>query len=271
MFDFHIPAQNFDGPLDVLLHLIQKAEVNIYDIPISMITDQFLEYLHQAEGIGLQDLSEFYKMAAELIWIKSQMMLPVEVEFDEEYTDPREELVERLLEYSKFKKYSELLTGSDKSDDLNIQRKPSEFVVPFSDEELWENVTVQDLLESYANMMKNYNFIEERVFNIYEDVSEKEKVALMNELFETRDTIMFSDLFVKRTPEHVICSFLAVLEAVKDKIILVDQPVPFGDMTLTKRPIDWNPNLADDYDNQYDEIVKNKLEDKDDFSVVVDD
>ena len=93
----------------------------------------------------------------------------------------------------------------------------------------------------------------------------------MNELFETRDTIMFSDLFVKRTPEHVICSFLAVLEAVKDKIVLVDQPVPFGDMTLTKRPIDWNPNFADDYDNQYDEIVKNKLEDKDDFSVVVDD
>ena len=196
------------------------------------------------------------------------MMLPVEVEFDEEYTDPREELVERLLEYSKFKKYSELLTGNDNSEDLNIQRKPSEFVIPFSDEELWENVTVQDLLESYAKLMKNYNFIEEKVFNIYENVSEKEKIALMNELFETHDTINFSDLFVKKTPEHVICSFLAVLEAVKDKMILVDQPVPFGDMVLSKRPIDWNPNLADDYDNQYDEIVENKLEDEDDFSVV---
>ena len=92
----------------------------------------------------------------------------------------------------------------------------------------------------------------------------------MNELFETRDTIMFSDLFVKKTPEHVICSFLAVLEAVKDKIVLVDQPEPFGDMILTKRPMDWNPNLADDYDDQYDEIVENQLEDQDDFSIVED-
>ena len=92
----------FEGPLDLLLALIQKAEVNIYDIPISEITDQFLDYLHHAKEIGLGDLSEFYKMAAELIWIKSQMMLPVEVEFGEEYVDPREELVERLLEYSKF-------------------------------------------------------------------------------------------------------------------------------------------------------------------------
>ena len=198
------------------------------------------------------------------------MMLPIEVEFDEEYVDPREELVERLLEYSKFKKYSELLMGTDKSDDFVVARKQSEFMVPFSDEELWEDVTVQDLLETFAKMMKDYNFIEEKVFNIYEDVSEKEKVALMNELFETRDTIMFSDLFVKKTPEHVICSFLAVLEAVKDKIVLVDQPEPFGDMILTKRPMDWNPNLADDYDDQYDEIVENQLEDQDDFSIVED-
>lgn len=268
MVEFHTSA--YDGPLDVLLSYIQKAEINIYDIPIAQITDQFLEYIHNAEQIGLQDLSEFYKMAAELIWIKSQMMLPIEVEFDEEYVDPREELVERLLEYSKFKKYSELLMGTDKSDDFVVARKQSEFMVPFSDEELWEDVTVQDLLETFAKMMKDYNFIEEKVFNIYEDVSEKEKVALMNELFETRDTIMFSDLFVKKTHEHVICSFLAVLEAVKDKIVLVDQPEPFGDMILTKRPMDWNPNLADDYDDQYDEIVENQLEDQDDFSIVED-
>lgn len=266
MVEFKTPK--YEGPLDLLLALIQKAEVNIYDIPISLITDQFLEYLHQAKEIGLGDLSEFYKMAAELIWIKSQMMLPVEVEFDEEYVDPREELVERLLEYSKFKKYSELLMGNEENGDLPIMRKESKFQFPFSDEELWEDVTTRDLMNTFMEMMKNYDFVEEKIFNVYEEVTEKEKIALMNELFETKDQIMFSDLFIKKTPEHVICSFLAVLESVKDKMILVDQPEPFGDMILTKRPADWNPNLADDYDSDYDEIKDNKLEDEDDFSIV---
>ena len=258
----------FEGPLDLLLALIQKAEVNIYDIPISEITDQFLDYLHHAKEIGLGDLSEFYKMAAELIWIKSQMMLPVEVEFGEEYVDPREELVERLLEYSKFKKYSELLMGNESSDNLALERKPSEFQLPFSDEELWEDVTTKDLMDTFMEIMKNYSFIEEKVFNVYEDVTEKEKIALMNELFETRDQIQFTDLITKKTPMHVICAFLAVLESVKDKMILVDQPVLFGDMTLTKRPVDWDPNLADDYDAEYDEMKENHLEDEDDFSVL---
>lgn len=258
----------FEGPLDLLLALIQKAEVNIYDIPISEITDQFLDYLHHAKEIGLGDLSEFYKMAAELIWIKSQMMLPVEVEFGEEYVDPREELVERLLEYSKFKKYSELLMGNESSDNLALERKPSEFQLPFSDEELWEDVTTKDLMDTFMEIMKNYSFIEEKVFNVYEDVTEKEKIALMNELFETRDQIQFTDLITKKTPMHVICAFLAVLESVKDKMILVDQPVLFGDMTLTKRPVDWDPNLADDYDAEYDEMKENHLEDEDDFSVI---
>ncbi len=261
-------TEKFEGPLDLLLALIQKAEVNIYDIPISEITDQFLDYIHQAKEIGIGDLSEFYKMAAELIWIKSQMMLPIEVEFGEEYVDPREELVERLLEYSKFKKYSELLMGSGEGDDIPIIRKPSEFQLPFSDDELWEDVSTKDLMDTFFNMMKNYDFVDEKVFNVYENVTEKEKIALMAELFETNDQIRFSDLFVKRTPEHVICAFLAVLEAVKDKMILVDQPELFGEMTITKRPEDWNPNLADDYDSEYDEMSQNDLSDEDDYSVV---
>ncbi len=260
-------TQVYEGPLDLLLALIQKAEVNIYDIPISEITDQFLEYLHHAKEIGLGDLSEFYKMAAELIWIKSQMMLPVDIEFDEEYADPREDLVERLLEYSKFKKYSELLMGKETSDNLVVSRRESEFQLPFSDDELWEDVTAQDLLDTFLDMMKS----EEKVFNVYESVTEKEKIALMNELFETRDQIKFSELFPQRSAMHIICSFLAVLESVKDKMILVDQPELFGDMTLTKRPADWNPNLADEYDEEYDEMTENELEDEDDFSVVNED
>lgn len=265
--EFHTP--NYEGPLDLLLALIQKAEVNIYDIPIAQITDQFLDYIHSAEKIGLSDLSEFYKMAAELIYIKSQLMLPVEVEFDEEYVDPREELVERLLEYSKFKKYSELLMGNEDNDSVMIQRKPSEFNLPFSDEELWEDISTYDLHDTFVKMMQELNSMGDAILvNVFEKVTENQKITLMNELLDSKDEIKFSDLFVERKPEHIICSFIAVLEAVKEKSVLVEQPEIFGEMTIRKRPQDWNPNLADDYDNQYDEMVNNNLEDDDNFAVI---
>lgn len=265
--DFHTPS--YEGPLDLLLALIQKEEVNIYDIPIALITEQFLDYLHNAEQIGLGDLSEFYKMAAELIYIKSQLMLPVEVEFDEEYTDPREELVERLLEYSKFKKYSELLMGNEDMDSVSIQRKPSEFNLPFADEELWEDITACDLKDTFVKMMQKLNSMEDAILvNVFEKVTENQKITLMNELLEDKKEIHFSDLFVENKPEHIICSFIAVLDAVKEKSVLVEQPQLFSDMIIRKRPLDWNPNLADDYDNQYDEIVENHLEESENFNVV---
>ena len=106
-FSIHLDLQEktFDGPLDLLLHLIRNNDYNIYDIPISEITAQFIQYINYAEKVGLNLLSDFYRMAVDLIRIKVQMLLPHEkIDFeDDEYTDPRSELVEQLLEYSKFK------------------------------------------------------------------------------------------------------------------------------------------------------------------------
>ena len=101
---FQAPTIKFDGPLDLLLYLIQQSEVNIYDIPIAQITDQFLAYLSAHQDMDLGVLSSFYKMASQLLAIKSRMLLPEDVEFDEEYEDPRKELVDQLIEYQKFKK-----------------------------------------------------------------------------------------------------------------------------------------------------------------------
>ena len=101
----------FDGPLDLLWTLIRDNKINIYDIPIAQITEQFLEYLDYAASLDLTDLSEFYSMAARLIYIKSKMMLPVELKMDDDldFDDPREELVDRLIEYQRFKKLSDLI------------------------------------------------------------------------------------------------------------------------------------------------------------------
>ncbi len=266
MFDFH--TEKFDGPLDLLLALIQKNEVSIYDIPIAEITDQFLSYIKSEKNVLLGDLSEFYKMAAELIWIKSQILLPKDIEFDEDYIDPRDELVQRLLEYSKFRKYSELLNENVNSPDYIPQRNESEMYLPYDDNELLENSNIEYLFNVFLNILRK-NSIDEKFFNVYEDVSEKEKITLLNELLEKKELIKFTDLFKNNpSPSHIICSFFAVLECVKDKIIIISQNKAFGDIDIQKRTEDYNPSLADEYDNDYDEIIDNNLQDSENFSIV---
>ncbi len=262
----------FEGPLDLLLYLIQKSEINIYDIPIAEITDQFLAYLAQAKEMDLGDLTDFYKMAADLLYIKSRMLLPVDVVFDEEYADPRQELVERLLEYQKFKKYTDLLTSSESSGELCISRKTTQFMLPFDDQELWSNVSVLDLLHTFAKLIKSIT--PSKVFNVYEEVTVKEKVTLMSELFDTRSEIWMSELIVHpEEPLHVICSFLAVLESTKFKMICIEQPEPYGDIRIIKRQEDFDERLAEEYDQEYDDALEHGYgseEDIDNFAVVQD-
>ena len=106
----NVSLDNFEGPLDLLVYLIKEHNVNIYDIPIGQITEQFLEYLDYAVEVDLAKLTDFYAMAADLIYIKARMLLPNESAFDdEENEDPRQELVEKLIEYQKYKKLSGLM------------------------------------------------------------------------------------------------------------------------------------------------------------------
>ena len=117
-------AGEFEGPLDLLWTLIRESKVNIYDIPIAQITEQYLEYLDYAVQTDLGDLSEFYSWAAKLIYIKSRMLLPVEVAYDDEdEEDPRAELVEKLIEYQKFKKLSSLMEEQEDDSEWNFERK----------------------------------------------------------------------------------------------------------------------------------------------------
>jgi segregation and condensation protein A len=246
---FHTPI--FDGPLDLLLYLIQKSEINIYDIPISEITEQFLLYLRQAEHSELADLAQFYKMAADLLYIKSRMLLPVDLEFDEEYQDPRQELVERLLEYQKFRKYTELLTNTSTSSELFISRKSSQFRLPFGDEELFAEVSLQDLLTTFTRLMTTIT--PNKVFNVYESVTVNEKIALMQELFESRDYITIEDLIIHLDQTlHIICSFMAILDACKLHMITFVQTEPFGPILLLWRTEAFNYDVSQMYDEPED-------------------
>jgi segregation and condensation protein A len=226
--------ESFEGPLDLLLFLIKKAEINIYDIPIATITEQYIEYLNYATKVDLDNITDFYLMAATLLYIKSRMLLPVEFDLSEELEDPRTELVEKLIEYQKFKKLSELIEAKEQEAEWSIERKSSQPVLPFPDEELWEQVTVWDLLKTFSSILSS--FPSERVIDMYEEVSVNEKITLIYELLDSTGEFIFTDLVIKKSSiMEVICSFLAVLELVKSSVILVYQNKLFGDILIKER------------------------------------
>lgn len=228
---FSLP--NFEGPLDLLLFLINKNEVNIYDIPIGEITEQYLEYLDYAISPELDNLVEFYALAADLIFIKSKMLLPAGVADDDDgdIDDPRQDLVDKLIEYQKYKKLSELMEQKESETEWFFERKKIQHALPFGDEELWERVDTWDLLKTFSKLMSNYKT--EHILDLYEEVSVNEKITLMSELLEKHGECMFTDLIIRQgNLLDVVCAFMALLEAVKFKIASIWQNRMFGDIKI---------------------------------------
>ncbi len=231
---YSVQLSSFEGPLDLLLFLIQKNEVNIYDIPIAEITEQYMEFIKYAESIELDNLTDFYVMASTLIYIKSRMLLPVEVEFDEEFDDPRKDLVERLIEYQKYKKYAELISEQGDATEWVISRKKNQRVLPFDDADIWEEIEIWDLLQTFNRLLSGMS--KENVFNVYEEVTIKEKTAYLIELLEEKEEFPFLELIInEHSPLDIICSFLAILEAVKVRMIRIFQHSLFGDIHIRRR------------------------------------
>lgn len=228
--------EDFDGPLDVLLFLIKKNEVNIYDIPIGQITEQFLEYLDFAVTPDLENLTDFYAMAADLLYIKSRMLLPVEVSFGEdELEDPRQELVEKLIEYQKFKKLSALMEEKEDESEWSFERKKIQRVLPFEEDDLWERVDTWELLQDMQKIFKGLvsSFSSEKILDMYEEISVNEKITLMNEMLENKGECFFTDLIVRKgNILDVVCAFMAILEAVKFKMASIYQNRMFGDIKI---------------------------------------
>ncbi|MDR2467369.1 MAG: segregation/condensation protein A [Spirochaetaceae bacterium] len=223
--------KEFEGPLDILLFLIKKNEVNLYDIPISEITDQYLSYLKFSSQLDLDDLTDFYATAALLLYIKSRMLLPVEFNEDEEIIDPRNELVEKLIEYQKFKKLSELMEEKEREAEWVIERKKLQRTLPFDDGQLWEKMDVWDLLKTFSKLTHNLSL--ERIMDLHEEVSINEKIALITEFLETKGECTFTELIVRKgSLMDIVCAFLAILEAVKLRLISIYQNRMFGDIMI---------------------------------------
>lgn len=238
-----VKLEVFEGPLDLLLHLIDKNKINIYDIPIVEITEQYLSYVNGMDRQNLDVVSEFLVMAATLIDIKSRMLLPIQVNEEGKEVDPRQELVERLLEYKKFKYISEEL--KDKQQDAEkflfkgetIPPEVAKYEEPVDIEKLLSAVTLKRLHAIFQDVMKRQ---EEKVDPIRSRFGkiEKENVSLQDKMDYIRGFAVnynqfgFRALLEKQAGRmEVIVTFLAVLELVKVSIVRVEQE-KFGDEIL---------------------------------------
>ena len=220
----------FEGPLDLLLYMVRKNELNIYDIPIAQITEQYIEYLRDTETMDLEELTEFHTMATYLLYIKSKTLLPVEM--DEGFVeDPRAELVDRLIEYQKYKKLSELMEEKEKENEWIIERKRLQHNLPFADDDdMWEKVDIWDLLKTFSTLTVNLSA--ERIIDLYEGVSVNEKTTLLAEFLENKGECRFTELITRAGALDVVCAFLAVLEATKMRLIILLQNRMFGDILI---------------------------------------
>ena len=229
-----VRLEQFEGPLDLLLFLIRRSEINIYDIPIHEITEQYLQALEYATRIDLENITEFYGLAATLLLIKSRMLLPTQLDDDEDYDDPRQELVERLIDYQKFKRLTLLMSEQEKAAEWAIEPRRKQRAFDFvDDEELWQQLDVWDLLQTFSGVMSRLT--PERIIDLYEEVSINEKLSLIYELLEDRGEFLFADIVVR--PDSImdiVCAFLALLEAVKSLKIGIYQNRLFGDIRIRR-------------------------------------
>lgn len=205
----------FEGPLDLLLHLIRRQEVEIYDIPIAMVTDQYLQYLDMMKELNINVAAEFLVMAATLIHIKSKMLLPpdpAQTEEDEAESDPRSELVTQLLEYEKFKNAAGLLYERETIELSVWTRGMNEFA---EEENEVVDVSVFDLVAAFHKIVERYR--ERIVLSVERDtVTLEQKLGELRRLLSVRRELLFSSFLEQNlSKNHLVMTLLALLEMVR--------------------------------------------------------
>ncbi|RBP89534.1 condensin subunit ScpA [Cytobacillus firmus] len=239
---YNVKIDAFEGPLDLLLHLINRLEIDIYDIPVSEITEQYLIYIHTMKELQLDVASEYLVMAATLLAIKSKMLLPKheEEELEDEFgmemeEDPRDELVERLIEYRKYKEAAEELKEREQDRSLMYTKPPadlSEYVNDSRQEKADLNVSLYDMLGALQKLLRRKKLQRPLSAKVarQEIPIEKRMAEIVDQLRNFKGRKKFTDLFPISDREHIVVTFLAVLELIKRKEILVEQDRNFSDI-----------------------------------------
>lgn len=240
-----IKLEVFEGPLDLLLHLIEKNKIDIYDIPIVTVTEQYLAYIKQMETEDMNVMSEFLVMAATLLDIKCRMLLPKEVNEEGEEEDPRAELVQKLLEYKMYKYMSFELRDRQVDAAKTWYKSPmlpkevEDYRYPIDYEELLGDVNLTKLHEIFKSVMRRQEDkidpIRSQFGKIEKDeINLEEKQGYIEEFVKNHKRFSFRRLLEKQGSKmEVIVTFLAVLEMMKQGMISIEQDEAFSDIVIT--------------------------------------
>ena len=235
--DYSIKINEFEGPLDLLLHLIKQSNIDIYDIEISEITKQYLDYINKMEELNINVASSYIVMAAELMEIKSKSLLPKKEEEqvdEEEETISKENLINKLIEY---KKYKELTPSFKEMEEerQNIYIKSPEKLNNYLDEIIVKNndTSIDDLVEALKKFLERKNHekpITTKITN--KEYSVKERKHSIKNILREKKKVLFTDLFEENNTSFIIVTFLSILEMTKEKEILIKQDNNFSNITI---------------------------------------
>jgi segregation and condensation protein A len=233
---YEVKLEKFEGPLDLLLYLIRKDEIDIYDIPIARITRQYLEYVEMMQLLNLDIAGEFILMAATLINIKSRMLLPRAEE--EEADDPREALIMALLEYEKFKQASQVLREKEATEQQFMKRTDFSYLDLKPEENFTLEATVFDLLTAFREALNN---LEKDIYHTVkaEEVTIEERMEIIERILTQKDHAVFAELYADNPHRLVlIVTLLAILELIKLNRLVLRQAAPFSEIRIY-----WNKNV----------------------------
>ncbi|AQY50760.1 segregation and condensation protein A [Listeria weihenstephanensis FSL R9-0317] len=243
MTGINFKVEAFEGPLDLLLQLIQQLEIDIYDIPMADITDQYLEYIHLMKEMELDVASEYLVMAATLLAIKSKMLLPkqeLELDFEDfdDSVDPRDELVEKLMEYKRFKEAAKQLKEKESERNFYFGKAPMDLAeYDTSGKQANLDVSLNDMLGAFHKMLRRKKFSQPLHTRITkQEISIDQRMSdVMTRISKAQGRVVFDELFDAPTKDDLIVTFLAVLELMKRREISVEQSESFATLYVFSR------------------------------------
>ncbi len=244
--NINVRLESFEGPMDLLYSLIIKNKIDIYDIPIAEVTEQYLAYIEEMKQYNMESISEFLIMAATLIEIKSKMLLPKEVDENNEEIDPRDELVSRLIEYKKFKGIAADFGEKQKKAGYSYYKDEEKEIidrirrdVPRSVEDILNGADGEMLIKAFYEVLRRREVKTDKIrsgFNSVdrEEFTLEEKTEHIKKLVKTNKKVSFFKIFSKNSSKNeIVVTFLAMLQLIKDKKIYISQEKIFDDIIIT--------------------------------------
>ena len=245
--DYKVTIDNFDGPLDLLLHLIKEQDIDIYDIKIEDITKQYLDYIKAMKELNLSVASEYLVMASELVEMKSKMLLPKRcTDLSDEYEeDPREVLIEKLLLYKRYKEVTSDFKNLEKERKLILTKNPENLSIYAKEEEKNDSLGIDDLINAFNELLRRKELEKPVATKITrKELSVSEKVNKIKNMLKSKKRINFEEIFDEPVVEEVIISFLSVLEMVKKNEIELSQDCNFKSIIITLKEGVENENRS---------------------------